>query len=280
MINTNSKEPKTANKTDTPFTVFHIPHDGTQFPEELMASVCIPRDLFQAYHEKMRDKDVTQLIPNDYQREEMVCFFPVSRLLCDVERFIGPHEIMEQFGMGFCYEKAFDGRIIKHVTDEQKVLSRAYYDRHHDQINHLCNPHKNILFLDLHSYSTDIIPDIFLQPNRPLPDLCIGTDERFTPPRLTHIVRQTFQKAGLTVTENYPYRGCYIPEAVMNGEYRGSFRTIMLEFHRRAYLNEQGDLIPEKITAIRDAMNSFLDFEQHEPYDNASLKIQDVHRNE
>ena len=43
--------------------VFHIPHDGWKFPEELMVSVCVPRDTFQFYHEKMRDRYAALLIP-------------------------------------------------------------------------------------------------------------------------------------------------------------------------------------------------------------------------
>lgn len=254
MKNTDNKIPIATDVITAPFPVFHVPHDGTHFPEELMASVCVPRDVFLAYHEKMQDKDVMQLIPNNDQQEGIVCSFAVSRLLCDVERLIGPNEVMEQFGMGFCYEKVFDGTVIKHVTKEVKDLSRIYYDRHHDRINRLCRQHKNILFVDLHSYSTDIVPKAFFYPNRALPDLCIGTDERFTPPSLTYAARQAFQKAGLTVAENYPYSGCYIPEAVINGEYHGSFTAIMLEFHRRTYLDEKGDLIPVKITAIRNAI--------------------------
>ena len=254
MKSTGNKEIITTNVSIPLIPVFHVPHDGTQFPKELMTSVCVPRDVFLAYHEKMRDKDVLQLIPDDYQQDGIVCSFTVSRLLCDVERFIGPKEVMEQFGMGFCYEKVFDGTVIKHVSDRLKVLSRTYYDHHHNQINRLCRQHKNILFVDLHSYSTDIVPKAFIHPNRALPDLCIGTDERFTPPSLTRIVRQTFQEAGLTVIENYPYRGCYIPEVVMNDEYLGDFSAIMLEFNRRTYLDGQGDLILEKIIAIRNAI--------------------------
>ena len=39
--------------TRTP--VFHVPHDGSEFPPELMASICVPQAQFLRYHEKMRD---------------------------------------------------------------------------------------------------------------------------------------------------------------------------------------------------------------------------------
>ena len=40
------------------FPLFHVPHDGTSFPEELMESVCIPKEQFLSYHERMRDTGV------------------------------------------------------------------------------------------------------------------------------------------------------------------------------------------------------------------------------
>ncbi len=74
------------------FPVFHVPHDGNEFPEELIRSVCLPPAIFMAYHERMRDKDADALIPLPYQYRENTIAFPVSRLLCDVERFIGQEE--------------------------------------------------------------------------------------------------------------------------------------------------------------------------------------------
>lgn len=240
------------------FPLFHVPHDGTQFPKELMASVCIRQGAFLAYHEKMRDKYAAQLIPEEYCQGDKVCSFGVSRLLCDVERFIGPEEVMEQYGMGFCYEKAFNGTVIKHVTDELRHKTRKYYDDHHARINQLCRQHPFILFFDMHSYSREIIPADFLHPERSLPDLCIGVDSNFTPSDLANIVHNEFREIGLTVAVNYPYSGCYIPETVMRREAGCHFAGIMLEFNRKAYLDEQDDPIPEKAKRIQEAIRCIL----------------------
>ena len=240
------------------FPLFHVPHDGTQFPKELIASVCIRQDDFLAYHEKMRDKYAAQLIPEEYCQGGIVCSFGVSRLLCDVERFIGPEEVMEQYGMGFCYKKAFDGTVIKHVTDELRNNTRKYYEDHHAWINQLCRQHPFILFFDMHSYSREIIPADFLRPERSLPDLCIGIDSCFTPRDLVSIAHNEFIKIGLTVADNYPYTGCYIPEVIMHRKADCHFAGIMLEFNRKAYLDEQGDPIPEKVKRIREAIRRIL----------------------
>ena len=98
------------------FPIFHVPHDGWRFPEEMMASVCVPKEVFMDYHERMRDKDICKMLPRPFCSQFMCQRFEVSRLLCDVERFIGPNEMMGRYGMGFYYEKAFDGTVIKRVT--------------------------------------------------------------------------------------------------------------------------------------------------------------------
>jgi len=81
------------------FPLFHVPHDGTTFPEELMESVCIPKEQFLSYHERMRDTGVLEMVPNAWRNSGNTLYFPVSRLLCDVERFPGPEEPMERLGM-------------------------------------------------------------------------------------------------------------------------------------------------------------------------------------
>ena len=234
------------------FPVFHVPHDGREFPAELVSSVCIPWEEFRAYHEKMRDTDMRAVIPDSYSHNDSSCVFPVSRLLCDPERFLGPEESMEQYGMGFCYEKAYDGRVIKSVTEELREKTLRYYRAHHARLDGICERHPRILFLDLHSYSDEILP-----PERrggSTPDLCIGTEERFTPAWLKDLVRKHFLRAGFSVAENTPYPGCLIPDAVLSGRADCDLIGIMLEIHRRAYCDENGKSIPEKLSLLQETV--------------------------
>ena len=76
--------------------VFHVPHDGGLFPKELVFSVCVPPEEFLNCHRMMRDTGVSAMVPEVYRDGQSLIRFPVSRLLCDVERFIGPEEVMEQ----------------------------------------------------------------------------------------------------------------------------------------------------------------------------------------
>ena len=240
------------------YTVFHVPHDGHCFPPELMGSVCIPEETFIRYHSRMSDRYVGRLIPRLQRENGGICSFGVSRLLCDVERFIGPEEIMERYGMGFCYEKVYDGTVIKQVTDETREKTRRYYDEHHRLMNELCERHPRILLIDLHSYWDDIIPGGPPQPAGSTPDLCIGTDARYTPESLLRTVRDRFSEAGLATRIDFPYSGFYVPESLTDGSSRCDLIGLMLEFHRRSYLDSEGKPVQEKIGAIRKVIREIL----------------------
>ncbi len=240
------------------YPVFHVPHNGWDFPEELMRFVCIPRELFIKYHEEMRDTDINRVIPRAYYGGDMCHIFTISRLLCDVECFIGSEEVVEQYGMGFCYEKAFDGKVIKHVNKTLKQKTLSLYTKHHEQMDEICHRHPRILLFDLHSYSDKIIPADFLQEGRLTPDLCIGTDNRFTPAELTEIIRKRFSEAGFTAGINYPCAGCYIPDSVLTEKCCTDLAAIMLEFHKRTYCDRKGHPIPEKIKGIEEIIRQII----------------------
>ena len=238
------------------FLVFHVPHDGWKFPVKLLASACVPREEFEKYHEKMRDTGVSRLIPDPYRYQSSTERFEISRLLCDVERFLSPEEPMEKYGMGYCYERAYDGTVIKTVSDALRERTRLYYYEHMQKMLHLCSSHPAVLLFDMHSYADDIVPEDFLEPGRETPDVCIGTDERFTPLSLSVIAKARFEEAGFTVAENYPYSSCYIPYPGMAEA--GRCLSIMLEFNKRVYLDGDGKVDEEKAATIRDVIRKII----------------------
>ena len=240
------------------FPVFHVPHNGREFPEELMTSVCIPEKDFLRYHEKMRDTDIVQAVPEAYRGGDMCQTFSVSRLLCDVERFIGPEEIMENFGMGFCYTKAYDGTVIKKVNEELKLKTVKYYREHHARMDRIMERHPRVLLLDLHSYSDEIIPPGFLREGEATPDLCIGAETTFTPSKLLQITQKRFADAGFSTAVNYPYSGCYIPNAVLSDEGSCDCVGLMLEINKRKYCDPEGRPIPEKLAGIAEIIQKMI----------------------
>lgn len=239
--------------------VFHVPHDGRAFPVELMESVCIPEVRFRRYHEEMRDTDMTLAVPREYRGGELCRAFPVSRLLCDVERFIGPEESMEKLGMGFCYEKAYDGTVIKRVNQDLKERTLRYYRAHHAELDRVCSRYPGILLFDMHSYSDRIIPAVFPRKQGETPDLCIGTETQYTPPELAEAVRRRFSEAGFTTDFNYPYAGCLIPNAVMSGRSGTDCAAVMLEINKRTYCDREGRSIPEKLERIEGIVRRILE---------------------
>ena len=236
--------------------IFHVPHDGDALPPELLASVQIPMARFLRYHAEMRDALVRELIPSLWREEEHALLFPVSRLLCDVERFLGPEEIMERYGMGFCYERVYNGTQIKRVTDELRQQTLRYYGEHHARVNALCRCHARPLLLDLHSYAPKLVPAAQIDPERELPELCIGTDAQATPGWLADLAEEHFKGAGLRVERNYPYSGCYVPECFEDPEIEGA--AIMLEFRKDCYLTAGGAVDPARAALLRETAERFV----------------------
>ena len=235
------------------FPVFHIPHAGTEFPPELMASVCVPEEEFVRYHEVMSDTDVWRFVPGAYYGGRMTERFDVSRLLCDVERFIGPEEEMEKYGMGFCYEKAWDGKVIKRVTDGIREATRKYYDEHHRRMDSLCAEHPRILLIDLHSFSEEALPEhLRKRAGGRIPDVCIGTDRQYTPPELTACAERCAKEAGLSHMTDTPYCGTFVPNAVMKGNAGCDLISVMLEINKRVYLDGDGKVIDAKADLLRE----------------------------
>lgn len=224
-----------------------------------MDSVCIPKDRFFRYHEKMRDRDIGRVVPVPYKTGSNVIRFEISRLLCDVERFIGQKEVMEQYGMGFCYEKAYDGTKIKDISEDVKEKTLRYYREHHEEVNRKCAGYSKVLFIDLHSYSDEIIPVDIVEPAQITPDVCIGIDPAYTPKKLLETVKDCFEAAGFTTAVNYPYSGCFVPDIIVDGECETDCVAIMIELNRRTYCDEKNNSVPEKTEKIRKIMQRIIE---------------------
>ena len=238
--------------------LFHIPHDGHRFPAELMRGLTVSEGEFLRYHLTMCDKDISLAVPEEYCAGSHVVRFGISRLLCDVERFPGEEEVMNRYGMGVCYEKAYDGRQLREVTGEVRQETFRYYNEHHRRMDALCEKHPRLLLIDLHSYSEEIVPKAWNETGRDMPDLCIGTDPEFTPPALAEIVRKAALEGGLTAEENYPYEGTFVPCAVLARDTECDCISIMLEFRRDTYLRPDGSPDPSGVLRLRGLIRRIL----------------------
>ncbi len=233
--------------------IFHVPHDGNIFLPELMSSVVIDADTFAFYHNQMRDIDATLFAP-DIPGSQIIKF-EISRLLCDVERFIGGDEIMEKYGMGFCYERSYDGTIIKDVNNDIKQRTYSVYEQHHEKLNDAVRKATDkIILVDLHSFSSEII--VHTKIDKKLPDICIGYDE-YLPEQSLQMIVSTFASLGLSVDVNYPYSGSLIPNCIISKEISKDIVSFMVEVNKEYYVkNGKPDL--SRIGVIRNAIDSIV----------------------
>ena len=232
--------------------IFHIPHDGNQLEESLMSSVIVDREQFLWYHDKMRDTDATLFIPDGIAAE--VLKFEFSRLLCDVERFIGDNEIMEKYGMGFCYERVYDGTVIKKADAQLKNKTYALYAEHHNKLDDLVKgAAENIVLIDLHSFSKELIVHQAIE--KSLPDICIGFDE--LPLSIKDMIVSAFSENGFSVDVNYPYQGSMIPNCILSKKINKNLISFMIEVNKDCYIIN-GKTDSDFIEKIRNAIRTIL----------------------
>ena len=218
-------------------TLLHIPHAATAIPEKYLSSFPagkLPRELAV-----MTDWFCDELFPEG--RERIV--FPVSRLLCDVERFREDgKEVMAQIGMGTVYESCSDLRPLRRVTAmEKEQILREYYDAHHRiftaAVDKRLNKFGRCLIIDCHSFFPTPLPyERDQSPDRP--DFCIGTDEFHTPPAMADALAALLEGEGFTVRINSPFSGAIVP--MKHYGKTKAVSSVMLEVNRRLYLSAPG----------------------------------------
>lgn len=234
--------------------IFHVPHDGNDFEEELMSSVVIDREKFLYYHNQMRDTDATLFAPAISGAK--ILKFNISRLLCDVERFIGEDEIMEKYGMGFCYDRVYDGTVIKNVSSDVKQKTYEIYKRHHNKLDNLVKEASgSILLIDLHSFSRDII--VHRKIEKPLPDICIGYDE-YLPDDFLQKIISVFTANGFSVDVNYPYAGSLIPNCILSNEVDRDIVSFMIEVNKDCYMRD-GNTDFARVETVRRSIETIMD---------------------
>lgn len=215
--------------------LLHIPHSSLFCPVEDMAGFSISQEEMGRELLRMTDRYVDELFPAGYETVR----FPVSRLICDVERYRDDErEPMAAVGMGALYTHGSEGQPIRSVSPERReALLCKYYDPHHRELARreeairrsfgLC------LIVDCHSFpSLPLACDLDRAPGRP--DFCIGFESENAHPAVTSMVLQFLNDKGYSVGVNRPYSGSMVPVGALPG---GTF-SIMIEINRKLYMNE------------------------------------------
>ena len=219
--------------------LIHIPHSSYVIPNEY-------RDLFylkgnELFQEqlKMTDSYTDELFNVDKVQKHI---FPISRLVCDVERFRNEKdEEMTKQGMWVCYTKTSNCTPLKQVDNKHRAeILKLYYDLHHSMFEKLVqkslNLNGNCLIIDAHSFSSIALP-YELHSKSLRPDICIGTDIFHTPKEMTEYFHNTFSKLGYNVGIDNPFCGTIVPMKFYGKN--KNVTSVMIEINRSLYMNEK-----------------------------------------
>lgn len=248
--------------------VLHIPHSSPVIPLNERVQL-VPDDRTLALELlRMTDAFTDDLFaPTPFEAARIV--FPVSRLVCDVERFPDDaDEPMALRGMGAVYVRTTDGTPLReHLTAAERArIIEHWYQPHHQRltraVDHVIADGKSCVIVDCHSFSARPLPH---EPNQdPVrPDICIGTDVWHTPAWLGDELVAAASAAGFSVLVDRPFAGALVPLIHYRREPR--VRAIMIEINRRLYMDERtGERLPS-FDGVRNAISEMLAVAGHCP---------------
>ena len=221
-------------------TFLHIPHSSTLIPgsEAGKFTADVGEEL-----KYMTDLYTDELF--DVGEDRLI--FPVSRLVCDVERFRDDrNEEMAKVGMGAVYVGTHDLKRLRTVTaEEREAILKKWYDPHHLRLEAMTEERLHVfgkcLIIDCHSFSGRPLP-YEMNKDRERPDVCIGTDPFHTPPELAGRLFDEFRHAGFRTEFDRPYSGCMIP--IKHYRRDANVHGVMIEINRDLYLD--GDFCKRK----------------------------------
>ena len=228
--------------------LFHIPHASTLIPDRYLPDFlpCLEEKILRMtdwYTDALFDFDLGDRL-----------VFPVSRLVCDPERFRDDdEEEMAEIGMGAVYRTGCDLSPLRYALppDKREEILRAYYDPHHRELNRMTEERLarlgRCLIIDCHSFHPTPLP---YEKDALRPDICIGTDCFHTPEWLSESLAESFRRMGYTVSMNRPFAGTMVPLSYFGQDPR--VLSVMIEVNRGLYMTERGEKIDTFAQMKRD----------------------------
>ncbi|MDQ1390448.1 MAG: N-formylglutamate deformylase [Acidobacteriaceae bacterium] len=229
----------------SPIAVLHIPHSSRQVPEEERQAIRLDDAALNSELLRMTDAYTDELFPST-PVEAARLVFPVSRLVCDVERFPSDgDEPMAARGMGAVYTRTSRGEVLRahpEAANRQTVLDH-WYRPHHEMLERMVTDVTArsgvCLIIDCHSFSSIALPH---EPDQtaPRPDFCIGTDSFHTPPALRDAIFAAIEDEEYSVTVDAPFAGALVPLSSCRKDNR--ILSVMIEVNRRLYMDEESGM--------------------------------------
>jgi len=243
--------------------IFHIPHASQDIPNTYMDQFLLRYEELYDEHLRLVDRYADELFdPSGYRS----AISPVSRFLCDVERFSNDdEEPMARVGMGAVYLNTTDGKPLRRdlTKKERDHLIEEYHRKNERSVELYLGEailsNGFALIIDCHTFPSLPLP---CDENQaiPRPDICIGTDEDQTSPQVVELVTNYFTELGYSVSMNTPYAGTYIPRGYSLRKKKTDIarssavkaESIMIEVNRALYMDEQTG---EKLSQFNELQN-------------------------
>ncbi|MCM1324269.1 MAG: N-formylglutamate amidohydrolase [Acetobacter sp.] len=235
--------------------ILSIPHCGTVFPEEFLASI-LPSVEELRKNEDIFVKDLLEpaLTTGGITALNMNisrCFVDVNRAKMEVDPNmfydypkddLGLNRHRSRYGLGIVHKVTADSNPIysgpisyKEVEKRIKNIYDVYHNRLKELIEQTIAKFGFCLVLDCHSMPSKICSIISESPRI---DFCLGNlFEQSCPNKISFFVENEFCKREYYVSKNRPYSGAYITFNYC--EPRKQTHTLQLEINREIYADEK-----------------------------------------
>jgi len=260
------------NNKNLPWPVVHVPHNSTNIPFLFLREFLADENKIQQELLRMTDWYTEELFTCEGWQSVVHHY---SRLVCDPERFLDPDEEgMCLHGMGMYYLRTSDGGRLKRHPFSAMEAWWAYgtalqiYQQHHCRLRNAVQKQLDhfgaAVLLDGHSFSSAVLP---YEPaaNRKLarPDICLGTDEHFTPAALLDSAVSYFKREGMRVSVNTPFAGTMVPQPFYSDRDR-RVKSLMLEVNRSLYMDEAAGCKNKQFAEIKHMIRGFMEMIKRE----------------
>jgi N-formylglutamate deformylase len=223
------------------FVVLHIPHSSLQIPTDERQAIHLDDAALDTEQLRMTDSFTDELFPVTLVEADRV-IFPISRLVCDVERFPSDEdEPMSARGMGVAYVRTSKGHVFRaqpEASHRQALLDRWYWPHHaklERTVNDVVTRSGACLIVDCHSFASVALP-YELDQTSDRADICVGTDSFHTPSAVRDAIVKAARKEGYSVAVDAPFAGALVPLSAYGKDRR--VLSVMIEVNRRLYMDE------------------------------------------
>lgn len=240
--------------------LIHIPHSSMYIPDEYVEYFCADSETILRNLIALSDYATDNLFCHPRYQNRLV--FPISRLLCDVERYRSDNdEIMSKQGMGVVYTHGAYCEPLRSYNETLRAeILRRYYDPHHEallqRVTAAIDEFGYCIIVDAHSFPSKPLPyELDQSPYRA--DFCIGTDKIHTPAALSKEICNCITEMGYTFELNKPYGGTIVPLPLYGSG--ASVISVMIEINRRLYMDESKQSLSPQFDETKKTVLNILD---------------------